>query len=120
MGYIAAERTALAGILDAAPSLSTLTVWPYSQPVERVDTHTVIVSTAKVVPASVAVPGRTLTLELWLISPATEVGVSDDALEDALEAVLAVLDANAVEWTNAEPAVWRDIHPAFRIEVEII
>lgn len=118
MGATRAARQAVATVLDAAASLSAVTVWPDRQPVESPDAMTLVVATGKVQPSPVAVAGRVVTVDVWLVSPSSALGDGDDALDDALDLVLAALEAARIEWTQAEPAIWREKNLAYRIEVE--
>lgn len=119
MGTITTARQDVATLLDAAPTLSAVAVWPHRQNVLGPTQHTLILGTGQVEPAPVAAFGRVVRLELWLVSPATEYGSSDDDLDDVLDLVLAVLDGARVEWISAKPAVWQDTNPAYLIEIEV-
>lgn len=118
MGATKAARVAVATALDAAATLSAVTVWSDRQPVDNPDAFTLVVGTGKVEPSPVAAFGRVVTVEVWLVSPSQAMGDGDDALDDLLDLVLAVLDQARIEWTKAEPALWRESNLAYRIEVE--
>lgn len=118
MGAIKADRLAVAAVLDAAATLSAFTVWSDRQPVSTPDALTIVVGVGTVMPATTAKFGRVTVVDVWVISPSQALGDGDDALDDAVDLVLDVLDTNRLEWTKAEPAVWREGFLAYRIEVE--
>jgi hypothetical protein len=118
MGAIAAARAAVAAVLEADASLVDVDVFASRVPLESPARYAVVCGTGRVDPGTVAVFGRRVLVQVWLVSPAGSYGPQDDDTDDVLELVLHALEAAGLEWVSAEPAVWRDTHPAYLIEVE--
>ena len=95
------------------------TVVDHPRDVDQVQAHTAVVVLERVEPQSVACPAPVATLSVWVITPYTDPGTSDDDLDALLDRTLAALTAAAITWTQADRATWRDRSPAYRVTIEL-
>lgn len=62
----------------------------------------------------------TSEMSVWAITPRLNPGTADDDLDDALDVVIAALDAiPGVLWTDAERGVWADVYHGYKITLTL-
>jgi hypothetical protein len=106
---------ARAELADALTSLLPgFAVFPDVQPIDDVARPTLALVRTRVEPLPAAPRAAWLnTFQLFVIVPSN---AGEDALDDALEAVILALDTiTSGLWTGADRTVWEDICPAYAV-----
>jgi hypothetical protein len=115
-GYLVGIRSRLAATLTAGLGPGFVVV-DSPRNVDPTTDPLVVLAPGTLVPFGTACPAPELTVDVWVVTPDTERGPGDDSVDAAADAVLAVLDAAGVVWTQAEPGTYAD-HPAWKITTE--
>lgn len=112
MSSLPAARAELADALT--PLLPGFAVFPHVQPLDDVARPTLALVRTRIEPLSAAPRAAWLnTFQLFVIVPSN---AGEDALDDALEAVILALDSiKSGLWTGADRTVWEDICPAYAV-----
>ena len=122
MGRLVGPRDALVALLEAglaAPAPDAV-VSPWLGGNEEVSVDTVVVVAVSARSADREHPRDWVDLDVWAVSATKLDSASEADLEEFTDHVLDVLDDAGVRWSNADRAVWKDSHPAYRIEVEYL
>lgn len=96
-------------------------VIPFQAGLDRIEVGKVVVilyrATVRPAPQHQAIVNE---LEAWVLIPKVKPGDADEALDDALDVVLAAIDtAPGLLWTDAERGVWDDTYPGYKITLTV-
>jgi hypothetical protein len=120
MGRLTGARADLAGILRDALDPDAVAVSEWLGGDATIVKDTAVVVAVAVRSADAEHPSDYIELDVWAVSATRLDSASEDDLDAFTDTVLDVLDAAQIRWTNADRAVWKDSHPAYRIETEIL
>lgn len=122
MGRLVGPRDALVALLEAelATRAPQARVAPWLGGNEEIAVDMAIVVAVAARSADREHPRDFVELDVWAVSATKLDAASEADLEAFTDHVLDVLDDAGVRWSNADRAVWKDSHPAYRIEVEYL
>ena len=95
-----------------------VTVYGFPRIIDQPTKPTVVLLIDGVRSPDVACAVPIVELIAWAVTPLTEPGPADDALDTLLGDVLTALDALGIAWTRADHGVWNTTHPAYKIALE--
>ena len=116
-------RTYVADLLDDALNGSGTDYRIVSAPVELdgMEIPTVVVYREEVRPSPVALGYLVSTVAVWVLVPQQDPRAAEDPLDDALSAILQVLDDDtSLTWTEAQRGTYADRWPSYKVTVTII
>ena len=102
---------------------STVDVIEYQQNVENISKQTLMVVTKDINPTDLHLTWR-YGFDLYVMTPLTKTGTSDDELDAFLEDVLDALEGseipNNVTWQSATRASFEGKFPAFTVAIQVL